>query len=74
MTPLLQNQNNLETYTLRNKFDSDYTSLPVGKARQRKIDFLRRLKKGGVNKEVLIQRGVFMNMYGSDISTAINGD
>lgn len=66
--------NELETLPLHNKFGKDYRDLPVGKARKRKIAFLRKLRKGGVNKEQLFQHGRRMNMYGSDISVAINED
>ena len=64
--------NKLHTYTLKNKFDPDYTSLPVGKARQRKMDYLRRLKKGGMNKQQLLEHGRRMNMYGSDVATVLH--
>lgn len=71
---LLHPFNDLQALALRNKFDRDYRDLPVGKARKRKIEYLRRLQKAGVNKQQLIRHGHRMNMYGSDISEAINSD
>lgn len=74
MGELLHDFNELQTCTIKNKFDRDYRDLPVGKARQRKIAHLRKLQKGGVNKQQLVNQGHRMNMYGSDISFAINED
>jgi len=69
---VLNEFNELHNLTLKDKFNKDYRDLKVGKARQRKMDFLRRLQKGGVHKEQLIQHGVRMNMYGSDIATVLH--
>lgn len=72
--PVLTGFNELESLTLKDKFNKDYRDLPVGAARKRKMEHLRRLKKGGVHKEQLMQHGRRMNMYGSDIAVVLHED
>lgn len=62
----------LRTLPYRDKFNEDYHSLPVSKARQRKIDHVKRLRKRGEWSKARVRHYALhgMNMCGSDVVKA----
>lgn len=64
-------QSKLHTLPYVNKFGEDYHSQPVSKARQRKIDHVRRMLKRGDSKTRVRHYALHnMNMHGSDVVEA----
>lgn len=65
----------LETLPYRSKLPHmpDYRSIPVSKARQRKIDHVRRMLKAGESKGRVIHHAIHnMHMFGNDIVEAMS--